>query len=728
MGSGSTSEGNKKQKRAKSNGDIVKEGKKQKPAALENAEQAGGGMHFDRFEAVRNKRQEKQRERLQSVFSTSLGNTCIDQRIPAEKSPDAELESGIPLRGGADAWPPMAPSMEHFIKNPPQEYTPPYYIAEPPPVIWIDTGRQLFVDDFLVESTNLTRRWHRATVTKSQVLETDKPWEGHHDGHRTARPFGGGSLLDPATQEVLLWYRCGWRGIMGRTCVARSKDGFTFTKPGLPDGVRPPGSPASSNVVIESQHVEAFEVAYDHMARPPRFIALRMEYMTGGKHYGHYVPYESSNGFHWQKRKHADSPGVMADRSTFFLNPLRKKPVWVLSLRENLCQGGHGHMRARRYWEHPYNTFMPAHARGQNMPAHPVGVNMTLDLGSRYTSQKYEHFLSKYFQCVGSRRGAPVPWAAVDRHDCGARACDLYNVDGIAYESIMLHGMAILHKPHGGELKNNTIHVAFSRDGFHMSRYEDHLAAAPVANRKEKYRRPFIEVGHNVSNLQLASGSPILSQEGTEEERLLFYYGFGAKDGYPDLRMSKESVTRNYFEGTGLAILRRDGFASFATLPPRAAANDGHDHDHHRHHYQRFTLTTRTLAFEQSKNYLFVNVILPDGSSLVVEVLQGGGASGATEAKPICSAAGTPFELGLVGPLDSTRARLLPLSPGGGEDLFGRFAGQQLRLRFTFTTGMSPEAAQLFSFWVSHAKTGEGGGFLAGGAFGRRSIRDIRRP
>ena len=27
----------------------------------------------------------------------------------------------------------------------------------------------------------------------------------------------------------------------------------------------------------------------------------------------------------------------MADRSTFFLNPLRSPPQWTLSLRENLC-------------------------------------------------------------------------------------------------------------------------------------------------------------------------------------------------------------------------------------------------------------------------------------------------------------------------------------------------------------------------------------------------------
>ena len=83
----------------------------------------------------------------------------------------------------------------------------------------------------------------------------------------------------------------------------------------------------AQNVVISSLHVEAFEVAYDHLASPPRFVALRMEYMTGGRRYGEFVPYVSKDGLKWSKPKGKaagwDSPGVLADRSTFFLNPSR---------------------------------------------------------------------------------------------------------------------------------------------------------------------------------------------------------------------------------------------------------------------------------------------------------------------------------------------------------------------------------------------------------------------
>ena len=58
---------------------------------------------------------------------------------------------------------------------------------------------------------------------------------------------------------------------------------------------------------------------------PPRFVALRMEYMTGGRRYREYTPYVSADGLAWTKPPKGDgwrSPGVLADRSTFF--PVQK--------------------------------------------------------------------------------------------------------------------------------------------------------------------------------------------------------------------------------------------------------------------------------------------------------------------------------------------------------------------------------------------------------------------
>ena len=126
-------------------------------------------------------------------------------------------------------------------------------------------------------------------------------------------------MYDPARRRLLLWYRCGWRGGPhhgvpgGRTCVATSRDGLRFERPKLATRFSPapdrralrPRSPKvvrparGTNVVLATAHVEAFEVAYDFLRPPPRFVALRMEYMTGGRRYREYTPYVSADGLAW---------------------------------------------------------------------------------------------------------------------------------------------------------------------------------------------------------------------------------------------------------------------------------------------------------------------------------------------------------------------------------------------------------------------------------------------
>src|ERR1044072_5829324 len=49
------------------------------------------------------------------------------------------------------------------LKDVPLDPVTPAYLTSPPSVIPIDVGRQLFVDDFLVEHTTLTRTHHRPT-------------------------------------------------------------------------------------------------------------------------------------------------------------------------------------------------------------------------------------------------------------------------------------------------------------------------------------------------------------------------------------------------------------------------------------------------------------------------------------------------------------------------------------------------------------------------------------
>src|SRR5205085_809793 len=72
----------------------------------------------------------------------------------AEESVGGEtIYNGITL---PSPWPPR------IAELPAEQPTPPYLLA-PPAVIPIDRGRQLLVDDFLIQSSTLTRTFHTPT-------------------------------------------------------------------------------------------------------------------------------------------------------------------------------------------------------------------------------------------------------------------------------------------------------------------------------------------------------------------------------------------------------------------------------------------------------------------------------------------------------------------------------------------------------------------------------------
>src|SRR5581483_9124798 len=89
-----------------------------------------------------------------AFLATCLGGACELYGAAAcrlRPRPSGEvLYNGIILPA---EWPPRRP-----VTMDPE--TPPY-LGDPPSVIPIDVGRQLFVDDFLIADTTLTRVWHR---------------------------------------------------------------------------------------------------------------------------------------------------------------------------------------------------------------------------------------------------------------------------------------------------------------------------------------------------------------------------------------------------------------------------------------------------------------------------------------------------------------------------------------------------------------------------------------
>src|SRR5437870_1268964 len=153
----------------------------------------------------------------------------------ATERPVEVLYNGIQL---PSPWPPRDRSVTLEPMEPP-------YLAAPPDVIPIDVGRQLFVDDFLIESTTLRRTFHRAEYyADNPVLKPDRPWEGEGQ-HPTAMVFSDGVWYDPQDQLFKIWY-------MGEqvraTCYATSRDGIHWEKPAL--DVQP-----GTNVVLPASRV-----------------------------------------------------------------------------------------------------------------------------------------------------------------------------------------------------------------------------------------------------------------------------------------------------------------------------------------------------------------------------------------------------------------------------------------------------------------------------------------
>ena len=100
------------------------------------------------------------------------------------------------------------------------------YLISPPDVIDIDVGRQLFVDDFLIEETTLSRSQHRPVVFDGNpVLTTGGP-----DTAEFAMPFSDGVWFDPADGLFKLWYFGGDGNMLS---YAYSNDGENWIKPEL---------------------------------------------------------------------------------------------------------------------------------------------------------------------------------------------------------------------------------------------------------------------------------------------------------------------------------------------------------------------------------------------------------------------------------------------------------------------------------------------------------------
>ena len=516
--------------------------------------------------------------------------------------PPETLYNGITL---GRPWPPR-------LLYPDEHPVVPAYLTDPPPVVPIDVGRQLFVDDFLIEDTTLARTGHRATYHPGNpILRPDAAWEQRDDvAERTKNPanpaamvFSDGVFFDPADGLFKMWYMGGY-GMY--TCLATSRDGLAWERPVF-DVV--PGTNIVNADVRDSNTVWLDPDDPD----PRRRYKMSIWYDHA------LVLYVSPDGVHWTK---IGTTGKAGDRSTFFYNPFRK--VWVFSLRDT-ASATQFSGRFRRYWE-------------------------DADFGA----------------ARGWAGRTPTAWVKADSHDfaregAAARA-ELYNLDCVAYESVLLGLFSVWRGESATREKINEVAVGFSRDGFHWHRPQRE-AFLPVDEEPGSW---------NWANVQSAGGGCVVVGD-----RLHFYVSG---------RQGRPGTDQPGVCSTGLATLRRDGFASMDWLPEEGrvrrapAPADGQG-----------TLTTRPVRF--SGEHLFVNADAR-GGELRVEVLDAGGSVIA----PFSRAACAPITR------DGTR-QMVRWSSGS----LAGVAGRDVRFRFSLSRG------RLYAFWVSPWPSGESRGYPAAG-------------
>ena len=486
------------------------------------------------------------------------------------------------------------------------------YLEHPPQVIPIDVGRQLFVDDFLIETTDLKRTFYQAQKYEGNpVLRPETELELNRPKNAIACPKSGGVWWDAAQQVFRMWYEAGW---IHTICHATSRDGIHWERPDLDI------QPGSNRILDPALTPDSWAVFPDYDGT--NFAARWKMYMRppGGDLPG--LSMVSADGIHWSKPVES---GLTGDRSTMFYNPFRQK--WVYSLRSGM-RG-----RSRHYWE--CDDFL--------------------------AGAKWDDFKS------GPGEKTPVFWAAADRLDSPDPAIgdkpQLYNLDAVAYESLML-GIYEMHLgPDNGVCakaglpKITELNLAYSRDGFHWARPD--RTAFISASRRDVWDRGYVQ---SVGGVCLVRG-----------DRLWFYYsGFQGDTNKVNNHWLGNGM---YARGsTGVAFMRRDGFVSMD-----AGDKPG-------------TLTTHPVTFTGEQ--FFVNADCPQGE-LRVEVLDEAGKLIAPFSKENCE------------PIAADQTKQVVRWRSAGD--LSKLRGQPVRFRFHLTNG------KLYAFWVSPDNSGVSRGYVSAG-------------
>ncbi len=387
-----------------------------------------------------------------------------------------------------------------------------------PEVIDITVGRQLFVDDFLIESTSLSAVYHQAEkYGGNPILKPGTVDE--FGGYWGVGTSAGGIWYDMQDQKYKMWYDVGFNPMLG---YAESDDGINWTRVNVDDtgknivmGKDQKNGTCSVFIDYTADASEKYKMFVQSLNKDSEVTGLdgyeRLEGDVDEHSYLHTL-FVSADGLHWTQ-KGDQSLGCSGDMTTAYYDGFRNK--WVNSLRgyaETYYKGETYSGRARWYAEHD-----------------------NFDDLLEWTTPD------------------TVFWMKCDKNDKvdSSTKClpQLYNFSAIAYESVMLGSYTIWRGPDNGVVessgnpKKNEIQMSYSRDGFHYDRPD---------------RTNFIGVGKDgqwdKGYLFSTIGGIIVH----DDVLYIYYSGFSGYNGNNKNGHANQSI--------GLATIRRDGFASLEGL------------------------------------------------------------------------------------------------------------------------------------------------------------------
>lgn len=480
-----------------------------------------------------------------------------------------------------------------------------------PAPIAIDGGRQLLFDDYLVSESTLERVWHPASIHEASPVL--KP-ETPLELNEGVRP-----VACPFSDGV--WYDPRDRlfklwyhaGWFDGIAHATSEDGIRWKRASLDV------EPGTNRVLAkrDGHWRDGVTVWLDHEATDPAerykmFAFFRRRAPAGPVG----EVYTSPDGVHWKGPQITSTCG---DNTAVYYDGLRK--LWVWSLRPPKDPRGRS-----RYRREASDFLRGAQWREDEL----LGPVMYPDAGDK----------------PDPAIGDPT---------------QLYHFTAIAYENILLGEFMILFGPDnatcakGGFPKTTDVNLGFSRDGVNWMRSPQRPFIG-ASRTPGTWNRGYV---HNAGGVCLIVG-----------DKLYFYFGaFSGK--------SPKQEKGDMYGGasTGLAVLRRDGFASLSGTG---------------------TMTTPQVTFRGE--HLFVNADA-SGGEFAAEVLGERGFS-----------AQDCFPLRADGTCQTVRWK-------SGRSLKA-LAGKPVRFRFHLTRG------KLYSFWVTPDRTGASHGFVAAGGPGLSGPKD----